>query len=203
MRARVPGDISSAAFFIAGAAMIPGSEVTVQGVGLNPTRAGLLEVLKRMGAKIEIQITQTSPEPMGNIRVRGVKLKGTGITHQEIPSLIDELPVLMVAMALAEGESLISGAAELRVKETDRIRSMVGNLKALGASIEELPDGSLIRGVEELRGATVESFGDHRTAMSMGVASLAAKGPITVTNTACIATSYPDFMEHFRGLFKS
>ncbi len=203
MRARVPGDISSAAFFITGAAMIPGSEVTIQNVGLNSTRAGILEVLKRMGAKIEIQITQTSPEPMGNIRVQGVKLKGTGITHQEIPSLIDELPVLMVAMALAEGESLISGAAELRVKETDRIRSMVGNLKALGASIEELPDGSLIRGVEELRGATVESFGDHRTAMSMGVASLAAKGPITVTDTDCIATSYPAFMEHFRALFRS
>ena len=203
MHARVPGDISSAAFFIVGAAMIPGSEVTIRDVGLNPTRTGLLEVLKRMGAKIETRVTQTSPEPMGDIQVQGVKLKGTGINHAEIPSLIDELPVLMVAMALAEGESLISGAAELRVKETDRIRSMVGNLKALGASIEELPDGSLIRGVEDFHGATVESFGDHRTAMSMAVASLAARGSITVTDTACIATSYPSFMEHFARLFKS
>lgn len=202
IQARVPGDISSAAFFIVGAAMIPGSEVTIQDVGLNPTRTGLLEVLKRMGAKIKVQITQTVPEPIGNIQIWGSKLKGTGIGHQEIPSLIDELPVLMVAMALAEGESLISGAGELRVKETDRIRSMVGNLKLLGASIEELPDGSLIRGVEALRGAVVDSFGDHRTAMSMAVASLAAKGTVTVTNTECIATSYPAFAEHFHRLVK-
>ncbi|MFA5160096.1 MAG: 3-phosphoshikimate 1-carboxyvinyltransferase, partial [Candidatus Omnitrophota bacterium] len=184
-------------------AMIPGSEVTVQNVGLNPTRTGLLEVLKRMGARIETHVIKTVPEPMGTIHVCGAKLKGTGITHREIPSLIDELPVLMVAMALADGESLISGAAELRVKETDRIQSMVRNLKAIGASIEELPDGSLIRGVEEFHGATVESFGDHRTAMSMGVASLAAKGTITVTDTACIATSYPAFMDHFLRLLKS
>ncbi len=197
LRARVAGDISSAAFFIVGAAMIPGSDLTVRDVGLNPTRTGLLDVLRRMGATIETEETQSIPEPMGNIRIRGSKLKGTGITHAEIPSLIDELPVLMVAMALAEGESLISGAAELRVKETDRIQSMVRNLKAIGASIEELPDGSLIRGVEEFHGATVESFGDHRTAMSMGVASLATKGTITVTDTGCIATSYPSFMEHF------
>ena len=202
IRARVAGDISSAAFFIVGAAMIPGSEVTVQDVGLNPTRTGLLKVLERMGAKIETQVTQTVPEPMGTIRVCGGKLKGTGITHEEIPSLIDELPILMVAMALAEGESLISGAAELRVKETDRIQSMVRNLKAVGASIEELPDGSLIRGVEEFHGATVESFGDHRTAMSMAVASLAAKGTIAVTDTACIATSYPAFTEHFSRLLR-
>ncbi len=202
-RARVAGDISSAAFFIVGAAITPGSEVTIQDVGLNPTRTGLLEVLKRMGAKIETQVTQTVPEPMGTIQVCGAKLKGTGITREEIPSLIDELPVLMVAMALAEGESLISGAAELRVKETDRIQSMVKNLKAIGASIEELPDGSLIRGVEGFHGATVESFGDHRTAMSMGVASLAAKGTITVSDTDCIATSYPSFMDHFKSLFRS
>jgi len=203
LKSRVAGDISSAAFFIVGAAMIPGSEVTVRDVGLNPTRTGLLEVLKRMGAKIETEVIQTVPEPMGTIHVQGAKLKGTGITRVEIPSLIDELPVLMVAMALAEGESLISGAAELRVKETDRIQSMVKNLKALGASIEELPDGSLIRGVEAFHGATVESFGDHRTAMSMGVASLAAKGTITVTDTDCIATSYPAFTDHYRHLLKS
>ena len=201
--ARVAGDISSAAFFIVGAAMIPGSELVIQDVGLNPTRSGVLNVLKRMGASIETQITQTVPEPMGTVRVRGSKLRGTGITSREIPSLIDELPVLMVAMALAEGESLVSGAAELRVKETDRIHSMVQNLKSIGASIDELPDGSLIRGVEAFHGATVESFGDHRTAMSMGVASLAAHGTITVTDTECIATSYPSFMDHYRQLIKS
>ena len=203
IHARISGDISSAAFFIVGAAMIPGSELTVRDVGLNPTRTGLLTVLMRMGAEIETEVTQTIPEPMGNIRIRGARLRGTGITHAEIPSLIDELPVLMVAMALAEGESLISGAAELRVKETDRIQSMVRNLKAIGASIEELPDGSLIRGVGEFHGATVESFGDHRTAMSMGVASLATKGTITVTDTSCIATSYPGFTGHFRSLLRN
>ena len=197
---RIAGDISSAAFFIVGAAMIPGSEVTLRDVGLNPTRTGVLEVLKRMGARIETRVTQTIPEPMGDIHVRGAKLKGTGISHQEIPSLIDELPVLMVAMALAEGESLISGAAELRVNETDRIQSMVRNLKAIGASIEELPDGSLVRGVEGFHGATVQSFGDHRTAMSMGVASLATRGTVTVQDSDCIATSYPLFTDHFNRL---
>ncbi|MBU9889203.1 MAG: 3-phosphoshikimate 1-carboxyvinyltransferase [Candidatus Omnitrophica bacterium] len=202
-RARISGDISSAAFFIVGAAMMEGAEVTVKDVGLNPTRTGVLEVLKRMGARIETQVTQTVPEPMGNILVRGARLHGTGITHHEIPSLIDELPVLMVAMALAEGESLISGAAELRVKETDRIRSMVENLKAVGASVEELPDGSLFRGVDGFHGATVQSFGDHRTAMSMGVASLATAGTITVEDTDCIATSYPLFTEHFQRLKQS
>lgn len=202
LHARIAGDISSAAFFIVGAAMIPGSDVTIRDVGLNPTRTGVLEVLKRMGAKVETEVTQTVPEPMGHIHVRGAKLRGTGITHREIPSLIDELPILMVAMALAEGESLISGAAELRVKETDRIRSMVGNLKAIGASIEELPDGSLVRGVDGFQGATVESFGDHRTAMSMAVASLATAGTITVRDTDCIATSYPSFQEHFQALRK-
>lgn len=202
-RMKVPGDISSAAFFIVGAAMIPGSEVVIKDVGLNPTRTGVLEVLKRMGAGIEIHVTQEVPEPMGEIIIRGKKLTGTGVTHEEIPSLIDELPVLMVAMALAEGESLISGAAELRVKETDRIHSMVKNLKIVGASIEELPDGCLIKGVKEFQGGTVESLGDHRTAMSLAVASLASRGPITVKDTECIATSYPSFDQHFKQLFKT
>ena len=201
--AKIPGDISSAAFFIVGAAMIPGSELLVKDVGLNPTRTGLLDVLKRMGAMIETRVTQEVPEPMGEILVRGSQLSGTGVTHQEIPSLIDELPILMVAMSLAKGESLISGAAELRVKETDRIRSMVQNLKAVGASIEELPDGCLIKGVAGFRGGTVESFGDHRTAMSLAVASLVSDGPILIEDTGCIATSYPAFTDHFKRLVRS
>ncbi len=203
LTAYVAGDISSAAFFIVGAAMTESSDIEVKNVGLNPTRTGVLEVLKRMGANIEIQITHTIPEPMGTIRIRGTKLHGTGVTHEEIPSLIDELPILMVAMALAEGESLISGAAELRVKETDRIQSMVKNLKAVGANIEELPDGSLIKGVPELHGAAVESFGDHRTAMSLAIASLKSKGPIVINNTECIPTSYPNFTSHFSQLLSS
>lgn len=200
--AKIPGDISSAAFFIVGAAMTPGSELVVKDVGLNPTRTGLIGVLKKMGAVIETRITQELPEPMGEIFIRGATLNGTGVTHEEIPSLVDELPVLMVAMALADGESLVSGASELRVKETDRIRSMVQNLKAVGASIEELPDGCLIKGVAGLRGGTVESFGDHRTAMSLAVAGVASEEPICVRDTGCIATSYPAFEEHFKQLFK-
>lgn len=200
LEGKIPGDISSAAFFIVGAAMIPGSELTVKDVCLNPTRTGLLEVLKRMGARLEIHQTQNIPEPMGNIYVQGSALKGTRITPQEIPSLIDELPILMVAMALAEGESLISGAAELRVKETDRIQSMVINLNALGADIQELPDGCILRGVPRLQGASVKSFADHRTAMSMAIASLAADGEIVIDETDSIATSFPSFFEDFNRL---
>lgn len=200
LEGKIPGDISSAAFFIVGAAMIPGSELTVRDVCLNPTRTGLLGVLKRMGARLEIRQTQNVPEPMGDIDVQGSALKGTRIAPQEIPSLIDELPILMVAMALAEGESLISGASELRVKETDRILSMVTNLKALGADIHELPDGCILRGVTRLQGARVKSFADHRTAMSMAIASLVAEGEMVIDETDSIATSFPSFFEDFNRL---
>lgn len=199
---KIPGDISSAAFFIAGAAMTPGSEVIIRDVGLNPTRTGILTVLSRMGADIEFHVTQEVPEPLGEIHIRGKQLRGTGIEHAEIPLLIDELPVLMVVMSLADGESLVSGAAELRVKETDRIRSMAQNLKAIGASVKELSDGCLIKGVGCLRGGKTESFADHRTAMSMAVASLRTKGSILINGTECIATSYPGFESDFKTLFK-
>ncbi len=199
---RIPGDISSAAFFITGAAFTPGSDITLKNVGLNPTRTGLLKVLQRMGAQIEIKIESETPDPIGTIRVRGAKLQGTRIARDEVPSLIDELPILMVAMALAEGESLISGAEELRVKETDRILAMVTNLKKAGADIEELADGCIIRGVPVLKGAEIDSFGDHRVAMSFAVASLAARGAMRIQNTDCIATSYPEFTRHFDQLAK-
>ncbi len=195
---RIPGDISSAAFFIVGASLTPGSDVTFRHVGLNPTRVGLLNVLKRMGAHIEVTQESDIPEPIGAIRVRGSKLAGTRIKHDEIPALIDELPILMVAMSLAEGESLVSGAEELRVKETDRILAMVTNLKKAGADIEELVDGCIVRGVASLKGAEIDSFGDHRVAMSFAVASCAAAGPMRILNTDCIATSYPDFTRHFK-----
>lgn len=201
-QADIPGDISSAAFFIVGAAMTPGSEVRIEKVSLNATRTGILDVLKRMGAKIKIEVTQQVPEPLGTIEVQGGPLKGTGIAKEEIPSLIDELPILMTAMSIAEGESLISGAEELRVKETDRIHSMVTNLKAVGASIEELPDGCLIRGVERLKGASVQSFGDHRTAMSLAIANLVMDGSVTIRDTACVSTSFPSFFQHLDRLKK-
>ncbi|MDP3920430.1 MAG: 3-phosphoshikimate 1-carboxyvinyltransferase [Candidatus Omnitrophota bacterium] len=198
----IPGDISSAAFFIAGAAVIVGSELTVKDVCLNPTRTGLLNVLRRMGAHITTEITQEAPEPMGNIYVVGRRLKGTRIAKEEVPSLIDELPILMTAMAAAEGESLITGADELRVKETDRIHSMSQNLNAIGGCVEELPDGCLIRGVSEFRPGKVDSFGDHRTAMSMAIASRLIKGELEITGTACIGTSYPRFFKDFEDLQK-
>jgi 3-phosphoshikimate 1-carboxyvinyltransferase len=196
----IPGDISAAAFFIAGAAMIPGSQLTVRRVCLNPTRTGILDVLKRMGAKIEICVRGEIPEPIGDLHITGGRLRGTRVKREEIPSLIDELPVLMTAMALAEGESLISGAEELRVKETDRILSMVTNLREIGGQIEELPDGCMIRGQEFFRGGTAQSYGDHRTAMSMAIAALASKGDIRIENTDCVATSFPDFFSELKRL---
>ena len=195
--AEIPGDISAAAFFITAAAMIPGAQMTVEKVGLNPTRTGFLEVLTRMGALIETRLLQQEPEPSGTLHVKGARLRGTRIWREEIPSLIDELPALMTAMALAEGESLVSGAQELRVKETDRIHSMVTNLNAVGGRVEELPDGCLIRGVERFHGGKIQSFGDHRTAMSLAVATLAMQGEITIEDTDCVATSFPSFFEDF------
>ncbi len=196
----IPGDFSAAAFFIAAAAMIPGSDLTVENVGLNPLRTGMLDVLKRMGAVIEIHEKTGFPEPCGMIHVSGARLRGTRITAHEIPGLIDELPAIMTVMALSEGESLISGAEELRVKETDRIMSLVGNLNVLGAQLQELPDGCLIRGVEQLQGGAVKSFGDHRTAMCMAVASLRCRGEIQIEDIECVATSFPDFFTEFERL---
>ncbi len=196
----IPGDFSAAAFFIAAAAMIPGSVLTVNNVGLNPLRTGMLEVLKRMGAAIETKTGTDFPEPCGTVSVEGRRLQGTRITAPEIPGLIDELPVLMTVMALSEGESLISGAEELRVKETDRILSMVTNLNALGGRLKELPDGCLIQGVENMQGGIVQSFGDHRTAMCMAIASLVSDGEIRIEDVDCVATSFPTFFEAFERL---
>lgn len=199
----IPGDISSAAFFIAGAAMTPGSELRVRNVSLNPTRTGILQALKRMGASIEVKQTQSEPEPLGEITVQGRALQGSRITAEEIPSLIDELPVMITVMALAEGESLVSGAKELRVKETDRIKSMVTNLNALGGKLQELEDGCMIRGVSEFKGGKVTSFGDHRTAMSMAVASLKTQGGIKIEEFDCVNTSFPGFFAEWKRLLKA
>lgn len=200
MSGKIPGDMSSAAFFIVGAAMTPGSELTVKDVSLNSTRIGIIDVLRRMGADIEIRQTGDIPEPIGEVSIRGANLKGTRVVKAEIPSLIDELPIIMVAMAVAEGESLISGAEELRVKETDRIASMSANLSAVGADIDELPDGVLIRGGKPLTSGSVKSFGDHRTVMSMVIASLVMSGPLDIDDTSSINTSYPGFFDDFSRL---
>lgn len=200
LEAMLAGDFSTAAFFITAAALREGFEITVRNVGLNPTRTGLLQILRRMGASLEEKIESGEPEPLGSVRVSGRKLHGVRVAPEEIPAVIDELPILMVAMALAEGESLISGASELRVKETDRIRSMAAGITALGGRVKELPDGCIIEGVKGFKGGRVESFGDHRTAMSLAVASLAASGGVVLEGTECMATSYPRFIEDFASL---
>lgn len=202
LQGEVPGDISSAAFFIVGAAMTQGSEIKIERVSLNPTRIGLLKVLERMGAKIQIQQTSEIPEPQGNLLIRGTSLKGTRIAPEEIPSLIDEIPILMIAMALAEGESLISGAAELRVKESDRLHSMVSNLKSVGGDADELPDGCIIRGRSEFQGGKVQSYYDHRTVMSFCIGALRSKNPIEIDDKTSVSTSFPTFFDQLNKLRK-
>lgn len=191
----VPGDISSAAFWLVAAAALPGSELTLVNVGLNPTRTAVIDVLKRMGADISIvQITRPEDgEPCGDITVRGGKLHGTAITREEVPNLIDEIPILAVAGALAEGETILREARELRVKETDRVMTVVTNLRKMGADVEEYEDGLVVKGGKPLHGCELDSYGDHRIAMAFLIAGLFADGETTMNNTACIATSYPGF----------
>lgn len=195
----VPGDISSAAFWCVAAATIPGSDLTIQGVGLNPTRTGILDVLARMGASIEREITGGEDgEPYGTLRIRGGNLRGTTIAGEEIPNVIDEIPVLAVAAALAQGVTEIRDAAELRVKESDRIREVVLRLRAMGAQVEEYPDGLRVEGPMKLQAARIESHGDHRIAMAFAIAGLSATGVTDIVDTGCIATSYPGFESTLR-----
>ena len=193
---RVPGDISSAAFFMAAAAALPGSDLVIQGVGLNPTRTGIIEVLKRMGASIEIDhVTESGGEQAGDVRIRGKKLSGVRITGEMIPGLIDEIPVIAVIAATAEGRTTITGAEELKVKESNRITSMVTEMQRVGIKVRELPDGMEIEGENRITGGTVESYGDHRIAMAMGIAGLFAQEPVNVRNSECISVSFPDFQQ--------
>lgn len=198
---RVPGDISSAAFWIVAAAALPGAHLLIKNVGLNPTRTALLDVLIRMGAQIkDVVISDEYGEPYGNIEVTGQPLHGTEIKIDEVPNLIDEIPVLAVAGALAQGRMIIRNARELRVKESDRIATVCDNLRAMGAEVEEFEDGMEITGGKPLRGAELDSFGDHRIAMAFAVAGLFAQGETVITNTACIDTSYPGFADHLNAI---
>lgn len=197
LRARdfaVPGDISSAAFWLIAGSAKEGSEITMHGVGLNPTRDGIITVLRRMGA--DITATPSDPkaaEPSGTIVVKGSKLNGTVIAGAEIPNVIDELPVLAVAAALASGKTIIRDAKELRVKETDRIAAVAGNLRAMGAKVTETEDGMEIEGGHPLHGARLQCFHDHRIAMAFAIAGLFASGETVIENVECVATSYPTF----------
>jgi 3-phosphoshikimate 1-carboxyvinyltransferase len=197
---RVPGDISSAAFLLAAALVTADSRVTVEGTGLNPTRTGLLEVLGEMGARLEITTTPTDDELVGAVVASTSELRGVRVGGAVIPRLIDEIPALAVVAALAAGRTEIHDAAELRVKESDRIAAIVRGLGAMGARVTERADGLVIDGGAQLRGAHVSSGGDHRLAMALAVAGLAAEGETVVDDTACIETSFPRFAETINAL---
>lgn len=192
----VPGDISSATFFLVAALITPGAELLVKNVGLNPSRSGSIDILRAMGGELELlNEREQSGEPVADILVRHSRLKGIEIGGDVVPRAIDEFPVLSVAAALAEGTTVIRDAEELRVKETDRIAAMASELGKLGAAVEPTPDGMIITGRERLQGGAVTSHGDHRIAMSCAVAALAAAGPVAIADTACTETSFPGFWE--------
>jgi 3-phosphoshikimate 1-carboxyvinyltransferase len=195
----VPRDFSAAAFFLVAASIVPMGEVRLPGVGLNPSRIAFLHVLRAMGAHVEVHNEREhGGEPLADLVVRPAPLHGVTVGNPLIPNLIDEIPALAVAAACARGRTEIRDAAELRVKETDRLAALATNLRALGAHVEERPDGLVIEGGHPLRGATVDSFGDHRIAMAMGVAGLVAEGETTVTDAGCARVSFPGFWKELK-----
>ncbi|NQU17845.1 MAG: 3-phosphoshikimate 1-carboxyvinyltransferase [Candidatus Saganbacteria bacterium] len=192
----VPGDISSAAFFMVAGLLVPNSNLLIRNVGLNPTRIGIIEVIHRMGGNLEVQDEQLiAYEPRGNIRLtaNSSRLSAIEIGGELIPRLIDEIPIIAVLATQAEGTTVIKDAKELRVKESDRIATISSELRKMGAKIEEQEDGMLIFGPTKLKGAIVDSHGDHRVAMSLAIAGLIAEGETTIENTDCIETSFPGF----------
>ncbi|KFN52320.1 hypothetical protein N790_00695 [Arenimonas malthae CC-JY-1] len=192
---QVPADFSSAAFFLVAASLVPGSDLLLRRVGMNPRRTGLLAALRLMGADIsESGAGEQGGEPVADLRVRHARLRGIAVPEALVPDMIDEFPALFVAAALAEGETRVSGAAELRVKESDRIAVMASALRALGADISETPDGAHIRG-GRLAGGQADSHGDHRIAMSLAIAAQLASGEVRIGDCANVATSFPGFVE--------
>lgn len=192
----VPGDISSAAYFIAAGLIVPGSELLIKNVGVNPTRAGILKVCKDMGADITyINETTAGGEPTADILVKYSHLHGTVIEGDIIPTLIDEIPMIAVLAAYADGTTVIRDAAELKVKETNRIATVTENLLAMGGNITPTDDGMIIEGTGSLRGAKINSYLDHRIAMAFAIAALAAEGETTILDSQCVDVSYPGFFE--------
>lgn len=191
----VPADISSAAFFLVAGLIVPDSELLVKNVGLNPSRSGIIDILQQMGGSIELQNErEISGEPVADLYIRSSQLRGIDIAGELIPRAIDEFPVVSVAASFAEGTTTICEAEELRVKETDRIAAMCETLNQLGAKVEALPDGMRIQGQESLVGGqSVDSFGDHRIAMSLAIAALRCEKPVEITDTDCTETSFPGF----------
>ncbi len=190
----VPGDISSAAYFIAAASILKDSQIIIKQVGINPTRTGIIEILKKMGAKIDILNYRTkSNEPRADLMIEYSKLKGVEIKKGNVPFLIDELPLIAVMATQAQGKTVVSGAKELRVKETDRIKAIVSELKKMGADIKEREDGFRVNGPTKLQGAVCKSYNDHRIVMSLAVAALLAEGKTVIKNSECIDISFPEF----------
>jgi 3-phosphoshikimate 1-carboxyvinyltransferase len=195
----VPGDFSSAAFWMAAAALQPGWSVTIRDVGLNPTRTAFLRLLRSMGAEVNDEEPSDSEiEPRGAVTVTGGSLRAIALSAAEVAGAIDEIPVLLALATRADGITTITGAAELRVKESDRIATMAEGLRRMGAVVEERPDGVSLHGPARLRGATVESHGDHRVAMALAVAALTASSPTTIEGADCVAVSYPNFFADLR-----
>ncbi len=196
----VPGDISSAAFLLVGASVAPQSDLLLKNVGINPSRDGILRILERMGARIAIENRRMlCGEPVADLRVRASELQGIEVPRAWVPLAIDEFPALLIAAACAQGRTVVRGAEELRVKESDRIEAMARGLSTLGVSVQTAPDGITVEG-GALGGGTVDSCSDHRVAMAFSIAGLVAKERIVVNDCANVATSFPDFLEHMRAL---
>lgn len=199
----IPGDFSSAAFFISAALIVPGSKLIIEGVSLNPTRIGYVEVLKEMGAKINFVVENEKPEPIGTIHVEYSVLKNISIPEDIIPNIIDEIPILAVVATQSEGKLNLRNASELRFKESDRISTIVRNMKELGVEIIEFDDGFSITGPQNINKGSVITHGDHRIAMAFAIAKLVAKGSILIDNPECASVSFPQFYEILTSIQKN
>jgi 3-phosphoshikimate 1-carboxyvinyltransferase len=200
-RIEIPGDLSSAAFLIVAALLVPGSEIVLENVGLNPGRTGLLDALARMGARLErLHERDVQGEPVGDLRVKAGPLQGTEVGGAEVPRMIDEFPILAVAATQAQGETRVCDAAELRLKESDRVATVASELRKMGAQIEENPDGLIVSGPTRLRGARVEAHKDHRLAMALAVATLVAEGETVIDGWEAVGDSFPTFLEQLNQL---
>ena len=197
----VPGDISSAAYFIAAGLIVPQSEILIKNVGINPSRSGILTICKKMGGDLTLLDERTvGGEPVADILVKTSQLKGTVIDGEIIPTLIDEIPIIAVMAAVAEGETVIKDAAELRVKETDRVETITDNLASMGVSVTTQKDGMIIQGGRPLKGALIHPLLDHRIAMAFSIAALVAEGNTRILDNQCVDVSYPSFYDTFEKL---
>jgi 3-phosphoshikimate 1-carboxyvinyltransferase len=196
----IPGDISSAAFPLVAAVIAVQGDLLIEGVGVNPTRTGIIDILRAMGGEIELlNLRHAGAEPVADIRVRASRLRGIAVPPELVPLAIDEFPAIAVAAACAQGQTLITGAEELRVKESDRIAAIAAGLAALGIAVEALPDGLRIQG-GQFRGGVVDSHGDHRIAMAFSLAALRAQQPVQIRDCVNVGTSFPGYVELMGGL---